>query len=398
VSFVGVPVYFRGNVVGVLCADSKEQNAYTDITVGFFGHFTKLISGLVLSYTSKFDLQQSARTLEAVQAFRTAAAESEPTIGTVIRHLFDAVIKQMDVSTVGVCGFDPEKRVWTVRDAKSVMPEYAQLVGAPIDLENALVGECIRNGESIAVSVESSTIRVTPTEPEIDLCQFVALPMRSLLHTHGALFMENHKGTITSQDVAVAELLADLAGEMIAGIRETTRDHDADTPAGTTSANIPQAQASASDAEDLFTQRLREEVARAADYDVPLTLCYIMVDGIIGTTGDESASVLAAVVKRVQRRIKEQVREYDLVAQLSDDTVAVALVAYNAQEAQFWTESLRRDIGSSTVEAAGKTFSATVSVGVAQHVPGDGWQVLLENAQTALDISARLQNKVTVYS
>ena len=389
-SFVGVPVYFQGNVVGVLCADAIEQNAYTDVTVGFFGHFTKLIGGLVLSYTSKYDLQQNSRTLEIIQQFRASVSEAEPSITSVIQCLFDAVIKYMDISTIGVCAFDPQLGVWTIRDAKSVIPEYSQLIGAPIDLTGSVVGECITQGEAIAVSVEGSSIRVTAAEPEIDLCQLVALPMRSLLHTHGALYMENHKGTITNQDVSVAEMLADLAGEMIAGLRESAKSAGADSSENTTTPTVDDVVS--------FADSLREEVARSADYAVPLTLCYIKVDDLVGTGTEEKSAVLELIMTQIMSRIREQVREYDIVDQVEADTLGVALVAYNAHEAQFWTESLRRDVANTPIEAGGRQWSATVSVGVAQLEAGDTWQLLIENAQRALSLSTKAKNKVTVYS
>lgn len=392
VSFVGVPVYFKGNVVGVLCADSKERNAYTDITVGFFGHFTKLIGGLVLSYTSKYELQQNSRTLEAIQLFRSGVADSEPTVTNIARSLFEAVIRNMDVSTIGVCAYDTDQRVWTIRWAKSVIPEYAELVGAPIDLENSLVGEAIRTGETIAVSVENTTVRLLPNEPEIDLCQFIALPMRSVLHTHGALFIENHSGTITNQDVSVAELLADLAGEMIAGLRESVKEEPA------TAVSEVALPAEPLSIEEEFTTKLRETTAQAASLRAPLALCYVMIDALVGATADDKPTITQAIMQRISKKIQGQLHDHDVVANLSDNLLAIVLVSSNARDAQFWAESLRRDTANTSIDAAGKKWSATISVGIAELAATDTWQTLMENTQTALDISSRSKNRVTVYS
>lgn len=397
VSFVGVPVYFKGSVVGVLCADTMERNAYSDVTVGFFGNFTKLISGLVFSYTSKFELQQNSRTLEAIQQFRSSVAEKEPTIDSVLRSLFDVVIKLMDISTIGACAYDAELRVWTIRNVKSVIPEYAELIGAPVDLERAIVGECIRNGEPIALSAEENDIRLTPSEPLLELTQFVALPMRSLLHTHGALFVENHQGTITNQDVSTLELLADLAGEMIAGIREQAREHVSAQAVQQPVVENAVAEPTLSDEEQFFV-RLREEVARAHDYSTPFTLCYVCIDALVGASKDDAPHVLHAFTQWLVQRIHDQLREYDAVAVLSDDTIGVALVANSARETEYWAESLRREVAKTSLEVVGKQWSATVSIGIAQLAAPDTWQVLLENTQTALDISSRNKNKVTVYS
>ncbi|QOJ26433.1 MAG: GAF domain-containing protein [Ignavibacteria bacterium] len=387
-SFVGVPVYFRGNVVGVLCADSMEENAYTDVTVGFFGHFTKLISALVLNYTSKFDLQQHSRLLQAVLEFRSTVADAEPSLNNIVSALFGVIIRNIEVSTVGSCMYDREQKIWTLCDVKSVLTEYGPLVGTGVDLEGSLAGECIRNGETIAVSVEDGTTRITPSEPPIALCQFVAVPMRSLLHTHGALVMENHKGTITSHDVTMAELLADIAGEMIAGLR------DAPLPHHIQAAEI----AEEADETIAFNSRAQQEVLRAADYQSDLTLCFIEIDPPVGIRTGEISSTRTIARDRVGQQISKQIRDYDAVFKISGHTLAVLLIGSNASEAMVWAESLRRDVASSQIPFGDVQASVTISVGIAEHSSSDSWLTFAEHAQTALDVSTRQNNMVTVYS
>jgi diguanylate cyclase (GGDEF)-like protein len=287
--------------------------------------------------------------------------------------------------------------MWTWSDARSVIPEYSGLIGTALDLENSLVGECLRNGEPIAISVEGSGVRVTANEPEVDLVQFVAVPMRSLLHTHGALYLENHRGTITSHDVTVAELLADLAGEMIAGLREQEREIAA--PATVVAASALPAQGDDSGGSDVetFHERLKQELARATDYQSVLTVCFVGVDPLKGLQSSEEDAAIDAVVALIEKRVHEQIREYDLVARVANDTLAIALMAYTSQEAQFWTENLRRDIASSSVNVGSKRVMATISVGVASFEASDTWQSLLEHAETALTMASRQQNKVIVY-
>ncbi|MER3329320.1 MAG: GAF domain-containing protein, partial [Candidatus Kapaibacterium sp.] len=48
-SFIGIPVIYDKNVIGVLTADSKHSDAYDAIMVNFLSHFAKLISGLIRS-------------------------------------------------------------------------------------------------------------------------------------------------------------------------------------------------------------------------------------------------------------------------------------------------------------------------------------------------------------
>jgi PleD family two-component response regulator len=100
----------------------------------------------------------------------------------------------------------------------------------------------------------------------------------------------------------------------------------------------------------------------------------------------------------VLSRVRTLVREYDVVGRYDHDVIAVGLVGYASQEAQFWTENLRRDVASAATTIDGRRLTATVSVGVAESSPRETWQTVLENATTALEISSRSQNKVTLFS
>src|SRR5690606_1038334 len=66
-SFVGVPVLFRREVVGVLAADSTDENGFDEGSVATLAEYTRLISGLIRSYTEKYDLHLIARTLDAFE-------------------------------------------------------------------------------------------------------------------------------------------------------------------------------------------------------------------------------------------------------------------------------------------------------------------------------------------
>ncbi len=380
-SFVGVPVYFKGNVVGVLCADAREEDAYTDITVGFFGHFTKLISGLVASYTTKYDLQQAARTLDALRMLKSNIDDGEDTEHSVIDAVFETVVQLFEVTTLGACMYDRKARAWVLADARSVHPEYADLVGLPIDLDTALIGECVKAGEVITV-YDPDMVRVRSNEHPLPNGQFLCIPLRSAKRTYGALFIEQDFGTLSQQDIALCEQLGDLAGDALERIRALER--------GTRGAHIEATSALLN--RDGVLRRLREELARAVDYQTSVTLCLIKVDGT------EQGARRQALHERIVDRIREQLREYDVIGQIESDILAVGLVAYRGQEAQFWTEGLRREIASTPMDIEGRRTTSTISVGVAEATRTDTYTTLIANAMQALEASAAHQNKVTVFS
>lgn len=384
VSFIGVPVYYGGSVVGILCADSKIEDAYSDITVGFFGQFTKLISGLVSSYTTRYDLMQASSVVEATRQFREHMGGAPSNTQQIVRALFATLIQHMDISRIGVVTFNREAGAWTLTDARSALDDgYRQNVGTTVDLGTTAVGETINSAATVVRTAEDEGKRVLENEPSLEVGQFVSVPLSTALESYGALFIENVVAPLAQQEVALAAAIAEQAGALFDQLR---KEEDLRTAAlldhGTGVLN-----------EQGFEMRVREEFARAVDYNLPLTLCIVHLDPSRASTEQREHAVL-----HILRMMKQQLREYDILARLDADHLALGLVGYKSQEAHNWTETMRRDIASTPVDVEGKRMSFTVSIGLAQAEPRETWDDLIAHANAALEVSRRSGNRVTVFA
>ena len=384
VSFIGVPVYYGGSVVGILCADSKIEDAYSDITVGFFGQFTKLISGLVSSYTTRYDLMQASSVVEATRQFREHMGGTPSNTQQIVRALFATLIQHMDISRIGVVTFNREAGAWTLTDARSALDDgYRQNVGATVDLVTTAVGESINSAATVVRSADDEGTRVLANEPSLEVGQFVSVPLSTALESYGALFIENVVAPLAQQEVALAAAIAEQAGALFDQLR---KEDDLRTAAlldhGTGVLN-----------EQGFEMRVREEFARAVDYNLPLTLCIVHLDPSRASAEQREHAAL-----HILRMMKQQLREYDILARLDADHLALGLVGYKSQEAHNWTETMRRDIASTPVDVEGKRMSFTVSIGLAQAEPRETWDDLIAHANAALEVSRRSGNRVTVFA
>lgn len=384
ISFIGVPVYYGGNVVGILCADSQIEDAYSDITVGFFGQFTKLISGLVSSYTSKYDLMLASAKLEALEQLREAIGETSVSIQSVTRALFGTVIQNMDVSRIGLVSYDSGSGGWTLTDARSAMDDnYRSLVGTRVDVQLSAVGSCITSASTVVLTQDLDGRRVVDGEPPVEFGQFVAVALRTSKECFGALFLENLEATLSSQDIALAEALAEHVATLFEHLHQAQSLKGAallDHATGVLNANG-------------FEMRVREEFARSIDYNIPLTVCMLQLDPSRATPEQRMHAML-----HVLRLVKDQLRDYDVVARIGEEQIALALIGYKLQEAQNWTETMRREVASTPVEIAGKRLAFTTSIGIAQAEPRDSWDDLIAHAQAAVEVSLRSGNKVTVFA
>lgn len=386
-SFIGVPVFFNNSVVGVLCADSTEIDAYDSITVGFLGHFTKLISGLVQSYTGKYDLFQSARTLEAINDFRSLISNPHSRVQDVCSAIVESASHITEYFTLGVCNYDEQRGGWNICDIRMRDTSVTNLHGVAVPLEGTLLGQTILTGQSnpgIAISQEIA--RIHPHEPPANEGYFASVPLKSASHNYGALFIESSL-PVTAQDISVLETLGEHAGTIIEQIRfaDMLQSHSlVDDSTGILN-------------QQAFFQRIGEEIMRAKDFEIPLTLCLIHIDRY--SSIDMSADTTETIIHHILAMVHKYTHPYDVVGRLDATTLAVGISGAKAQQAQIWSERIRKETASSVVDIQGKRVSITVSVGVAEALPQkDTVDSLIQNAHKVLQLSSQKTNAVTVFA
>ena len=385
-SFIGVPVYFNGTVVGVLFADSDQADAYDALSVGFLGHFTKLITGLVQSYTGKYDLLQSSRALEAITRFRTIISSSGNGIADLCAALLEASSEVVEFTTMGIGMFDYEQGVWTVYQVYYRNPDAESMLGAHIDLERSLIGNTILTGFPTFVSaVEDNAMRVCFNEIPMPGSVFAAVPLRSQSHNYGAMFIES-TSAIPQQDLTIIQMLGEQTGTII----EQLRFHEMFRSTALLDETRGLFNATA------FEQRLVEETAKTREFGYALSLALIHMDTYDSFADSEGIS--EELMLHVLRKVKSNLKEYDVIGELDDSTIAVLLIGQTLDKSHMWGERVRKEIASAITEIDNRRFTVTISVGIAQATNYDKSESLIRNAQTSLRLAKEKTNAVVVYS
>jgi len=386
-SFIGVPVYFNGMVIGVLFADSDQKDAYDALSVGFLGHFTKLIAGLVQSYTGKYDLLQSSRALDAITRFRSIIASSGNGIADLSSALLEATSEVVDFTTMGIGMFDYEQGAWTVFQVYYRNPEAENMAGSHIELELSLIGQTILTGQSTIMSDMDETImRISPGESPMYGGFFAALPLRSQSHNYGALFIENQSGSIPQQDLTIAQMLAEQTGTII----EQLRFHEMFR----STALLDETRGIFNEA--AFIQRIQEETAKTREFGYPLSLALITMDRYDSYA--DSEGLKESLLLHILKKIKGNVKDFDIIGEIDDSTIAILLPGQSLDKSQMWGERVRKDIASAIADIDGKRLTVTISIGLAQASSYDKADGLLRNAQSALKLASDKTNAVVVYS
>ena len=183
-SFIGVPIYFREEIIGVLTADSEFTDGFDASTVNYFSHFTRLIAILIHNYVEKYDLSQSQKTLDALNKFRVTNYNKENSDLTY--DLFSTVLELVSISFGGVVTWDDEVDNWTI---KQFIPDIEN--SSDINIEpTSLVVNCIENNSAIyKKSLEGNDFIFNSSEEFSEFQKLVLLPIQSSGVIYGCLIV-----------------------------------------------------------------------------------------------------------------------------------------------------------------------------------------------------------------
>ncbi len=386
-SFVGVPVFFNNIVVGVLMADSTEDDAYDSVTVSFLGHFTKLISGLIQGYNEKYDLLQSARMLEAIETFRSLTIKYDNSPEDICTATVESVSRLIPYNAVGAVMFSEKQGQWYICDVRS--KEAFDITGGEVHLDNSLVGKVITGGKTMQFPSTAGKIRVTPLEPKRNNVVLTAVPFVSTTRCYGALFVEElGDAQLTKQDIELLQTTAEYAGSALEQmqLKDFLHQHTL-----------------VDDATEIlnkagFLQRTHEEFIRASDVQLAFAVVLIGIDQYASFNKQNNAHFTESMIMHIAQIVRRNVRVYDIVGRYSDNIIAVGLVEKNTQDTQIWAERVRRDVASTMFTVEGKQYAVTVSAGIVEYLKQKSLAELVLNVETAYALARDKTNTVSIFS
>jgi len=388
-SFIGLPVFYKNSVLGVLCADTNIDDAYDNLTVGFLGHFTKLIGGLVMNYTEKHEFQQSSRVLDAVTEIRNIISSGYLTIKNVAEAFATASEQIFEYNTLGMVCFDFADAKWKVYSYRNKLSGNS-IEGKEVDITRTMIGETISRGITLNMSInDKSPNRVHNSEDKVAEAYFVSAPLISMNKIYGAVFIESaNKSNVTSYDIKILESLGDQAGTALEQLHLNHVIHSTSMVDEETGLLNPAA----------FAQRLNEESHKNLDFAIPLTLCEFKIDNYASLNPEQHRNRYITVLNHIIDHIRRDLKPYDIFGKGESGVFYVGLVGMPMSESQLWAERIRSEVAQSVINIDKKKYSVTISGGVAEHTKMDNATTLLEKSHKALTIASKKTNNITIFA
>jgi len=383
-SFIGIPVIYDKNVIGVLTADSKHSDAYDAIMVNFLSHFAKLISGLIRSYSDKYDLAQDSKYLKAFnQLEKTVHSNGN---GIVYHELVSNLDELFNTRNVYSVLLDDSRTNYIIKSvAKKENADFeAEFV---FNNDNSILSECIDTNEDIyLVNPDSDLIRINVGE-DMSSGFFYVIPLSTDIETYGAVAIEGKEGTnLDRNERAFIKSLVNKASNIIENnhlleMIKTGFDKDPDSGLLT---------------EKSIESEIEKEISRISNFNYHSSLVSIGFDKY-KSIDDQDERINETILKFINNSLDSTLDKLDLKGVL-DNNLLIILPGKNAQSAKLWAERIRNKIASESLYLADKRYNITVSVGICELESNSNCRNSIQNVNDTLKVSKEKMNTVSVYS
>ena len=380
-SLVAVPVFYPGEPlrqlpVGVLVADSKAEDAFGPETLEMLGHFTKLVSALIRSYTGKYDLLLDSELLTSLRRLQDRV-RAEPSEYMVLNSLADEAHRLVNWDYLTIVMYTEEKQGWFIQKVVNKAGTGYVSPDQGVDYGASIVGDVIKANKVESVDDWSARrkVRFFPNEAIESDGSFICVPISSFNRCYGALTLESrNKRNFSGKEVETMYRLVETGAALLEVVYMNTLVKE----------YVIVDQVTGSCNQRHFFRKLDQEVQRANDYVAEMALVTLMVDERQEWCDRYGVEGFETILNQVSRIIRSAIRTYDIVGRLDDDRLAVALIHTTASDGYLWAEKMRKQIASHIIALDGKTFSVTISAGVCGLSDGMHKEELLQGTSQVL--------------
>lgn len=380
-SFMGVPVFHKEMVYGILFADSVAKNAFGPDDVKLLNRFGKICSALIDNFAAKSSHLESIRFVDPSIRFMHELQQNG-SIDEVIEKFCTSVKESLDFDHLTVSLLNPKSEL-IIRKVDTKGGYISE--GSKVDLDHSVLGVSLMRGQDGTIDdLESlnGMPRFYPGEPcpegEKPQGSMLIVPIKFKDFYAGAITLETaQKRYFGRENFAkvrsfVEALAFSLHTKFLEERLKVITPFEEET--GTLSRRT-------------FIGRIRHEINRATRDETGLALLMVGFDDEEGLKHRYGDKGLTTLMRATARLISGNIRNFDLICRFDKLKFAVCLVNISEVNARYWADKIREIILNSPIETDEefKSILATASIGIAnlRHDKPD-IDLLFDGANTAL--------------
>lgn len=383
-SFIGIPVIYDKKVIGVLTADSRHSDAYDAVMVNFLSHFAKLISGLIRSYSDKYDLAQDSRYLKVFNELEKL--NSPYNNGSVYLELIKNIDEIFNTRNVYSIIRDDSKTNYIIKAvAKNENADFEE--DFIFNNDNSILSECFASNEDIYLAnPDSDLVRINIGE-DMSSGFFYVIPLSTDIENYGVIAIEGRDGlSLDRNEKAFIKSLV-VKGSNILEYNKLLNlidnGFDKDPESGLLS-------------EKSIQIEIDKELHRMSNYNFKSSFVSISYDKY-KSIDDQNEYINETILKHINNSLESTIDRLDIKGRINDNIV-ILLSGKNAQSAKLWAERIRNKIAVESLYLADKRHNITVSIGICELNGNSSPKDIIKSTNDALNVSKDKTNTVSVYS
>lgn len=390
-SFIGVPLYYNTNIIGLLCADSKSPKAYDEYTVNFLLYLSRIIFSYLENFSRITERRFESNLLNILSQIRENYFAKNISIKSLIKNFVTSIYKNFyHFTTVGIAILHLETNEFAIFDVRSKSKCDVHLINRKIKLHNTYLGSVINNGKTIFYPIVPKKIRIHANETPLKEGNFYGFPIRSYIGIVGAVFGYTEKGVEIDSDtlVRIEDMLFILGLILQFSILYTVKNDYEKQLLGPI---IPK--------KEKFIKTINEEIERCKTFGGIFSLCLFSIDkGYSLNLEFESRDVLEQRAKaHLEKLVLEQINSYDKFGIIDENIYGLLLVGKDETDTYYFMEEIRQKFALSVVQYNNQKYFFTMSCGIEQFELAFSLDLLYSRCYEALEIAQKDRNKVVRY-
>lgn len=375
-SFVGVPLFYENNLIGILAMDSKMDDAFGIETIYSLGRFVRVITMIIQIFEEKHSDIISQNRLRALLNLIGPESDFETEEG-----LFSAIQNSLkDLIEWDVFSFvyfrPVEKRFEVVKVLNNTTLKYIGQ-GLQVDLSSTIVGKAVTTGLAVKIDEMSSETfkRFTKNEDLTLDGSFLAIPIVYANQNFGVLCFESlKKSHYTNADIKFLQSAVNIIAYIIYShssqkLLQSLIALDLDTRALNS---------------ENFKQRLAEDLVKQYSVKAPGALALIKIDDFLEQESLFDGDPFPKVLEAVAETISEDLTPMTIFGRLDERIFAVHFFNTEPKNVYIWAEKLRVKVARKPVNVVSRQNTYTISIGVSTSTGRTNADEVLENANLAL--------------
>jgi two-component system, cell cycle response regulator len=375
-AFLGAPIVDEGNPRGVLCADRRGDQPFSDNDEKLLIDATQQILRVVNAERIFTAVEKSKWEHERFYK-ASAMLNGALTIDQVLKVALDAAREITDFDVAAISLYEKESHRHTVCKIEGMVRGLEE--GMHFGANAGLVAMVVKNKHYLPAQGEYQNKEVPVYTKRVKLKgmeSLLVLPLICAGEVIGTFMLAQRRRRAFSDDTR--EMLGVIANQVAVSIENAkmyrTMEHAAQHDGKTGLTN-----------HSAFMTRAAEYVNRAQRLGKPVSFIMTDIDKFKNVNDTYGHEVGDEVIKCVARVLQDNVRKIDLVARYGGEEFVLVLEEADTQGAVQLAERIRQDMMAQQFQSKQGQFGSTLSLGVATF-PEDGTDqsTLIEHADQAL--------------